>query len=204
MTNGEDQTHNNGEGLRGQARRAARRFKGNWLELARFVSIVHERKAFRQWGFPSFESYCSRELKIRQQTAVKLLRSYLFLRKEEPVYLESAGGTAETPDWESVNLLRRAATRRKTDPEDYSRMRDDVLVSALPPPEIKERYDRFLRPPKRDNDEERNKRIRLKRVLASLKNVRQLIGEHDLLPGAGLDPLESFIRRIEERLEEID
>ncbi len=53
MNNEEITAGENGEGLRDRARRAPRRFKGNWLELARFVNIVQERKAFRQWGFPS-------------------------------------------------------------------------------------------------------------------------------------------------------
>ena len=41
-------------------------------------------KHFRTWNYLSFDTYCFKELGIRQTTASKLLKSYSFIEKEEP------------------------------------------------------------------------------------------------------------------------
>ena len=71
------------ESLRFHVLDAVKRFKGNWLELGRFVSAVEKQGVFRDWGFATFDSYCTRELKLKRPTVVKLLNSFRFLKKEE-------------------------------------------------------------------------------------------------------------------------
>ena len=75
------------ERLRFQVLSAVKKFKGNWLDLGRFISLVQQKQLFKEWDFSTFDGYCTRELKLRQATVTKLLRSYIFLKKEEPIYL---------------------------------------------------------------------------------------------------------------------
>lgn len=73
-----------GQRLRLAARGAARRFKNTWVEFGAVLIQVRDRGAWREWGFDSFESYCAKELHIRQKTAQKLTASYGFLQRHEP------------------------------------------------------------------------------------------------------------------------
>ena len=175
-----------------------KKFKGNWLELARFVSVVHSRRAFVQWGFITFDSYCTRELKLRKQTVEKLMRSYYFLEREEPDYLRSAD--ARPADYESVNILRRARARKQLPPEAYTHLRASVLEDGLPPKELTQRHQDILRPGGEPPEPERERREALKRVLSSLKNTQQVLETRDLMPGLRLDSLTDLIRRIEDEL----
>ena len=201
--NQQSHPENEPEGLRDEVLRAVKKFKGNWLEVARFVSVVHSRRAFLQWGFITFDSYCTRELKLRKQTVEKLLRSYYFLEREEPDYLRSAGSAdsgAGLADYESVNILRRARARKQLPPEAYSHLRASVLEEGLPPNELKQRHQDILRPGGEPPEPERERREALKRVLSSLKNTRQVLETRDLIPGLRLDSLTDLIRRIEDEL----
>src|SRR6478609_6398562 len=63
---------------------AARRFKSTWAELGKLLVKVRASGEFEQWGYPTFDAYCSGELHIRKATADKLTRSYSFLEKHEP------------------------------------------------------------------------------------------------------------------------
>ena len=59
---------------------AARDFKASWVALGELLTRVREGSLYREWGYSSFEAYARRELRIRQDTANKLTRSFSFLR----------------------------------------------------------------------------------------------------------------------------
>ena len=61
-----------GDAFREEALRAARAFKASWTGLARVLTRVRDEGLWGNWGFPSFEAYCTRELRIRKATALKL------------------------------------------------------------------------------------------------------------------------------------
>ncbi|MDD5595453.1 MAG: hypothetical protein PHY94_04300, partial [Candidatus Omnitrophica bacterium] len=67
----------------------AKGFKSSWIELGRSLYTVLKDKLYKEWGYGSFDIYTVKEIGIRKQTAMKLLRSYYFLEKEEPAYLKS-------------------------------------------------------------------------------------------------------------------
>ena len=72
--------------LRYQTLQSARRFKSSWIELGQYLQTVWREKHYKNWGYMSFESYCAKEIAIKNSTALKLLRSYYFLEREEPVF----------------------------------------------------------------------------------------------------------------------
>jgi len=74
--------------LRHHCLTCAKEFKTSWIELGRALYAVSKNKSYRDWGFNSFEGYAAKEIGVRKQTAMKLIKSYMFLEKEEAWYLE--------------------------------------------------------------------------------------------------------------------
>src|SRR3989338_8674077 len=72
------------ESLRQKTQEAAKRHKASWIELGQFLLTIHKDKLYKEWGYLVFETYCKKELGIKETTAAKLLKSYSFLEKEEP------------------------------------------------------------------------------------------------------------------------
>ena len=100
---------------------AAKNFKSSWMELGRHLFSVYRDKLFKSWGFLTFEAYCSKEIGIRQPTAMKLLRSYSFLESEEPAFLK------QIPSVDVVNALRLAKENKNLPEEEYADLREAVL-----------------------------------------------------------------------------
>ncbi len=196
------------ESLRFHVLDAVKRFKGNWLELGRFVSVVESEGVFRDWGFGTFESYCTRELKLKRPTVVKLLNSFRFLKKEEPDFLSSAlsaGEKASLPDYESVNILRQARAKKAITGEDYHQLRSAVFEDEVPAKEVGRQYRGFLQSAREaalDPEEAylRKRKESLKRVLGSLRNIRTNVELSHLLPAPGLETLKKLISQVEDEL----
>ncbi len=196
------------ESLRFRVLEAVRRFKGNWVELGRFISVVEKRGAFRDWGFASFDSYCTRELKLKKPTVVKLLKSFRFLKKEEPDFLSTAlagNEKAGLPDYEAVNILRQARSKKAIAGEDYTRLRSAVFEDEVPAREVGRQYRGLLQSAREaalDPEEAylRKRTEALKRVLGSLRNIKTNVEVSRLLPADGLETLKKLIARVEEEL----
>lgn len=112
--------------LRYHVLESARNFKSSWIGLGCSLYTVLKDKLYKEWGFATFESYTAKEVGIKKITAMKLLRSYYFLEKEEPAYLKGDYGntanTAKLPTYEAVDLLRKAKNKKDIDKEDYSKL----------------------------------------------------------------------------------
>ena len=59
------------ETLRQKTLETARRHKASWIELGQYLFSIQKDKLFKQWGFLSFETYCKKELDIKETTAAK-------------------------------------------------------------------------------------------------------------------------------------
>ncbi len=196
------------ESLRFHVLDAVKRFKGNWLELGRFVSAVEKQGVFRDWGFATFDSYCTRELKLKRPTVVKLLNSFRFLKKEEPEFLSTALSTGENPplpDYESVNILRQARAKKAITGEDYARLRSAVFEDEVPAREVGQQYRGLLQTAREaalDPEEAylRKRKEALKRVLGSLRTIRNTVELSHLLPAPGIEALKNLISRVEDEL----
>jgi len=194
------------ESLRAQILQAVKKFKGNWLELGRYLSAVDRNQAFRGWGFPTFQSYCTRELKIREQTVAKLLRSFIFLKKEAPDFLSSAleeeGRVERLPDFESVDILRKARGRKTIPEEEYARMREAVFKAEVEPRELGRQFRSLLEAAKTasvDPEEawEKRKSDTVRKVLGSLKSIRSTLEDNKFLSYSIVQSLGQVIKQIE-------
>ncbi|RKY40624.1 MAG: hypothetical protein DRP85_08230 [Candidatus Makaraimicrobium thalassicum] len=117
--------------LRYQALQGAKGFKTSWIDLGRILHLVWKDRMYKDWGYASFSAYAAKEIGVREQTALKLLKSYAFLKKEEPRYLgkhyNEEAGAATVPTYESVDVLRRAEGKKELDREDYVSIKKCVL-----------------------------------------------------------------------------
>lgn len=112
--------------LRRRALEGARRFKASWVELARLLAEVRRSGSWKEWGFSTFEAYCTKELFIRRQTAEKLTASYGFLERHEPgMVREGAAGVA--PAFEVIEVLSRAEAQGRLPSNGWRELREEVL-----------------------------------------------------------------------------
>lgn len=200
------------ESLRFQVLSAVKKFKGNWLDLGQFISLVRKKQAFKEWEYSTFESYCTRELKLRKATVGKLLKSYLFLKKEEPVYLsrkmEESDESGEIPDYNSINVLRMARSKKAISDDDYSRLRAAVFEDEVEPREVGRQYRSLLQTARdagMDPEEawahQRNESLR--KVLGSLRKMKNTVELTHLLRAGGVALLKKLIAQVEEELIEM-
>ena len=92
---------------RADALSKARSFKRTWLELADALARVQKSGSWTRWGFDSFDSYCRKELHLKESTVAKLLGSFRFLESSAPRVLERARSppAAHVPSLAAVDFV---------------------------------------------------------------------------------------------------
>lgn len=165
--------------LRYQVLESARDFKSSWIRLGQHLFSVYKDKLYRDWEYLTFEAYCAKEIGIRQNTAVKLLKSYSFLETEEPDFLEKKPiddrKPREIPSVESVNALRLAKNNTQISEEEYEELRQDVLDEVKEEDEVKKKIRYILKTNPKDKAPEDlaiKKTQVLKKLSGSLQETR--------------------------------
>jgi hypothetical protein len=175
--------------LRYQVLESAKNFKTSWIELGRALYTVWKDKLYKEWGYGSFDIYSAREIGIRKQTAAKLLRSYYFLEKEEPQWLnkEHTAGLrpAQLPSYEAIDVLRQAKSKKLLDADDYANLKKDIFEQAKDYREVKKDLTALIR--QREELEpqeawEKRRAATLRRFLGTLKALKQEAQEAKILP----------------------
>ena len=157
----------------------------------------------------TFETYCFKELGLKQATASKLLKSYYFLEKEEPALVRPE--TVEevrpsvVPNYESVNLLRLAKDNPNLDAQDFKELRKAVLTNAKEPKDVRAQMKQMLdsRQEQQDPQEVRkNKRnAAIKRVLMVLGGAKKELEQDNLLPGYLITQMKDLIGKLQDQIE---
>ncbi len=189
--------------IRYRALESARNFKASWIELGQALYSVWKDKLYRDWGYGTFDAYTSKEIGIKQPTAVKLLKSYYFLEKEEPSALgkeySDPAKAASLPSYESVNMLR-LARKKVPDEADYARLKKDVFEKGKDVREVKKELTALIRQREELSPDEARKVRKtalLKRLLTTLKTLRNDIEASRMLPSGTLKEISDLIRKIE-------
>ena len=118
--------------FRYQVLASAKDFKAIWVQMGDFLTKVREQSLYKEWGYKSFEIYCRKEVRIRQDTANKLTRSFSFVRDNEPEAL-AARGDQELPPLDVVDLLARARERPVVPEEELNTIREEVFHGEKEP-----------------------------------------------------------------------
>lgn len=186
----------------------AKNFKTSWIELGQALHEVHRDRLFKKWGYSSFEVYTAKEIGLRKDTAVKLLRSYYFLEREEPNYLEQdyrkSCSTSRIPSFEAVDVLRLAKNRKDLDEGEYTSIRQDVLEKGKDHREIKKGLTALIKQRREElnpDDARQKKRTTvIKRFLGTLRATKHEMEALNLLPKSTLTQINALIHKIEEQL----
>ena len=185
----------------------ARNFKSSWIDLGQSLYAVWKDKLYREWGYMTFEAYTAKEIGIKKPTALKLLKSYYFLEREEPAFLQKERsqetGVAAAPSYESVNVLRLAKAKKTLDEDEYRALKRDVLVSGKDAGDVRKNLASIMRQREElDPEEVREKRreVFLKRLVATLKALAAEAGLSKMLPQSILSELSRLTARIESEL----
>ena len=193
--------------LRYHVLESARNFKLSWIGLGRSLYSVLKDKLYKEWGFATFEAYTAKEVGIKKITAMKLLRSYYFLEKEEPDYLKGDYGdsvnTAKLPTYEAVDLLRKAKNKKDIDEDDYSKLKKDVFEHGKDTQEVRKGLTALIRQRQElapEEAQEKRRLVTLKRLLGSLRSLKQEAEMSHLLPALLIREVGELIKKIEAEL----
>ncbi len=192
------------DSIRYKILQSAKDFKTSWLELGRALYSVWRDKSYKEWGYLTFEAYTSKEIGIKKQTAMKLLKSYFFLEKEEPIYLQKSyaesSEPSKLPTYESVNLLRLAKNKKMLDKDDYAQLKENVLEMGKDAREVKKDLTMLMREREELEPEEarrRRKTAMIKRFLTVLKTLKTGLETSKMLPANTIKEVSNLIHKIE-------
>ena len=197
-----------GEGsLRYKILSSAKNFKTSWIDLGQALYSVWKDKLYKDWGFLTFDAYTSKEIGVRKNTALKLLKTYYFLEKEEPQLLNKGyvetKDAVEVPSYESVDILRLAKKKQMLDEDDYKRFRRDVFEKGRDAREVKKDLTALIKQREELEPEEARKKKReatIKRLLTVLKSLRREIEVTKVLPSDILKQTIALISRMESEI----
>ena len=193
--------------LRYQVLQSVKDFKTSWIGLGQALYTVWKDKLYKEWGYNQFDTYTSKEIGVRKQTAMKLLKSYYFLEKEEPGYLgkdlSEDVAVAKVPSYETVDALRLAGRRKDIERTDYVRMKKDVLESGKDARDVRATLTQLIRERQELEPEEARAKKRMaviKRLLSLLKSVRQEIKITKILPVEIITDADKLIKKLESEI----
>jgi len=182
-------------------------FKTSWIDLGQALYAVWKDKMYKEWGFLTFEAYTAKEIGIQKQTAVKLLKSYYFLEKEEPKYLEknykNSDNVTSLPSYESVNVLRLAKSDKRLGERDYEGLKKEVFEKGKEPKEIKKDLTALIREREDVSPEEARKRktqASFRRFISTLKGLRRDLELSKMISADVLRDTDALIKKIEAEL----
>ncbi|MFA6378256.1 MAG: hypothetical protein WCX16_00560 [Candidatus Omnitrophota bacterium] len=192
--------------MRDVALEASKSFKSSWVELGRVLYSIWKDKLYKEWNYQQFDIYVSKELGIRKQTSLKLLRSYYFLEKEEPMYLQKEyaddAEAKEIPSYEAIDVLRLAKSKN-IDGEDYAKLKEDLFVKGKDSKEIKRDLTTMMRQREEIDPQEawqKKKETNIRRFIGTLKSLKREMDETKILPAAMAQEVNALIKKLESQL----
>jgi hypothetical protein len=180
----------------------ARQFKSSWVELGEQLIKVKNQGEFQGWGYDTFDDYCSKEIRIRKETARKLTLAYRYLEQEEPNLLGAERRLQPLPDYRAIDLLRQAREEQGFSEDEYARLRESVIENERSLPTVQKQFREVAQihnPPEIDP---------LKQIRSALATARRLNDQLEELDGFSPDRVKELhglmdeLHRQEQKLSE--
>jgi hypothetical protein len=185
----------------------AKHHKSSWIQLGQHLFSIYKNKLYKEWGYQAFETYCQKELSIKEATASKLIKSYSFLEKEEPRIVKPDYTEEETPkkipDYESVNALRLAKQNKNIPTNEFAELRNDVLNEGKEIKEVRAQVKKILEthaPKDTLEDKDKKRGSVLRRLIGFLKSAKTQLEKEDLVPDHVLKQIETLAGKLEDQL----
>lgn len=195
------------DNLRERAVDCAKDFKTSWVKLGQTLYSVRQDKMYTQWGHEKFEHYTERELGLKNELSVKLLKTYLFLEQDEPAYLQEnfteEREASRVPPLDAVNVLRLAKGRKELLREDYLKLKKAAFEKGESATALRKDLTALIRERKPiDPDEEREKRntAAIKKLISALASFEKDMEALKLLPGNIIEETKELMKKLEARL----
>lgn len=164
----------------------ARQFKSSWVELGEQLMKVKNQAEFQGWGYESFDDYCSKEIRIRKETARKLTLAYRYLEQEEPELISAERRMQPLPDYRAIDLLRQAREEQGFSDDEYAQLRESVIENERSLPTVQKQFREVAHmhnPPEIDP---------LKEVRSALATARRLNNQLEEMEGFSPDLLKEL------------
>ncbi len=164
----------------------ARQFKSSWVELGEQLIKVKNQSEFQGWGYESFDDYCSKEIRIRKETARKLTLAYRYLEQEEPTLLGAERRLQPLPDYRAIDLLRQAREEQGFSDDEYAQLRESVIENERSLPTLQKQFREVAHihnPPEVEP---------LKQIRSALATARRLNTQLDEMDGFSPDRLKEL------------
>lgn len=194
--------------LRAKTVEVAKKHKASWIELGQHLFSIYKNKLYKEWGYQAFETYCHKELGVKEATASKLIKSYSFLEKEEPRIVKPDYTEEETPrkipDYEAVNLLRLAKNNKNIPTNEFAELRNDVLNEGKESKEVRAQVKKILevhKPKDTPEAKEQKRNSVLKRLIGFLNSAKSQLEEEDLVPDYLLKQMDALAQKLADQLE---
>lgn len=194
------------DSLRGFVLEKAKDFKTSWVSLGQALYSIWKDKMYRDWGYQQFDTYAAKEIGIKKETAMKLLRSYYFLEKDEPAYLNKEyvqdNKPAALPNYEAVNALRLAKVK-KVDESDYQRLKKDVFENGKDAKEVKKDLTSLIREREVIDPQvarQKAKQAIVGRLLSALRSIKKDAELLKVFPVDIIKDTEKLIAKIEDEI----
>lgn len=196
------------EALREETVEIAKKHKASWIQLGQHLFSIYKNKLYKEWGYQAFETYCQKELSIREATASKLIKSYSFLEKEEPRIVKPDFTEEETPrkipNYEAVNLLRLAKNNKNIPTNEFAELRNDVLNEGKEVKEVRAQVKKILEthaPKDTPELKEQKRGSILRRLIGFLNSAKTQLEEEDLVPDYLLKQIDALAQKLNDQLE---
>ncbi len=192
--------------LRDLALKSAKSFKQSWIDLGRALYTIWKDKLYKEWGYEKFDTYVTKEIGIRKQTALKLLKSYYFLEKEEPAYLDKdyteSAQSAGIPSYEAIDVLRQAKNKKVND-EDYQSLKEKIFLKGKDSQEVRRDLTTLMREREELDPEEawqKRKETNIKRFIGTLKSLKREMEDSKILPTDMSREVNNLIAKLEQQI----
>jgi hypothetical protein len=153
----------------------ARAFKRTWIELADALTRVQKQSSWQRWGYTDFDTYCRKELHLRQATVAKLVGSFRFLESSAPKVLERARTqpNAPIPSLAAVQFVEKATSRGAADDETMETIRTVAFDEGADTAYLNKTFKDAAFPV---DDDERAERLR-NQIAGAARRLSALIAE---------------------------
>lgn len=185
------------ESLRFKVLNSAAKFKSNWLDLGELLHNVMKSEKFHEWGYETFEEYSKVELKIKLDTAMKLVSSFGYLKQYKPALTEQKN-QVPVPDFKMINKLMEAEKNPNLKEDDLGELRHSVFDEGISPSGFKKQLQSFTGMETATPPPESDERL-LEKLKFSINTIKRLIRKFEPADEVmdAVSSLEDFVSRQE-------
>ncbi|MCA9409033.1 MAG: hypothetical protein KC733_10110 [Candidatus Omnitrophica bacterium] len=194
--------------LKEQVVQYSKDFKTSWVNLGQVLWTIWEDKIYYTWGYEKFEYFTEKEIGIKKNVALKLLKTYSFIEQNEPAYLDKEFSdnreALKVPGYEEINVLRLARSRKELNRDDFMHLKHQVFEKGKDAAAVRKDLTTIMKERKPvDPEEEREKRNEeaVRKLLNSLKSFKKDMDVLKLLPDEIVNEANVLLQKLESQIE---